>query len=103
MHFFLEYMVTLFYKKLRIKIVVYLLRESDSWFFSSSFLQNFYCVQTACDSEDTTTSIQSSYCFFIFCILMSSHTECYDSYCIVTLATFFMLPFFFTLCSIIMN
>jgi len=28
MYFFLKYIVTLFYKKLRIKIVVYLLRES---------------------------------------------------------------------------
>jgi len=31
MHFFLKNIVTLFYKKLRIKIVVFLLRESGPW------------------------------------------------------------------------
>jgi len=31
MYFFLKYIVTLFYKKLRIKIVVCLLRESGPW------------------------------------------------------------------------
>jgi len=31
MYFFLKYIVTLFYKKLRIKIVVRLLRESAPW------------------------------------------------------------------------
>jgi len=31
MYFFLKYIVTLFYKKLRIRIVVCLLRESGPW------------------------------------------------------------------------
>jgi len=33
MYFFLKYIVTLFYKKLRIKIVACLLRESGPWLF----------------------------------------------------------------------
>jgi len=32
MYLFIKYIVTLFYKKLRIKIVVCLLRESGPWF-----------------------------------------------------------------------
>jgi len=39
MHFFLKYIVTLFYKKLRIKIVVCLLRESGPWCHSLSLIR----------------------------------------------------------------
>jgi len=56
MYFFLKYIVTLFYKKLKIKIVVYLLRESgpcilvtfierlSSFFFHHYFLHTCICT-----------------------------------------------------------
>jgi len=40
MYFFLKYIVTLFYKNLKIKIVVCLLRESGPW----SLLFLLYCL-----------------------------------------------------------
>jgi len=38
MYFFLKYIVTLFYKKLRIKILVCLLRESGPWILNHFFI-----------------------------------------------------------------
>jgi len=39
MYFFLKYIVTLFYKKLRIKIVVSFLRESGPWILKAIFIK----------------------------------------------------------------
>jgi len=38
MYFYIKYIVTLFYKKLRIKIVVCLLRESGPWFVDVAYV-----------------------------------------------------------------
>jgi len=40
MYFFLKYIVTLFYKKLKIKIVACLLRESGPWKLGSKEIVN---------------------------------------------------------------
>jgi len=41
MYFSLKYIVTLFYKKLRIKIVVSLLRESGPWNLEWNLMKTF--------------------------------------------------------------
>jgi len=83
MYFFIKYIVTLFYKKLRIKIVVSLLRESGPWQLKQSSLYILIEVEvfTICIRNDRfytrllACSMQNSNTRLIACCLYT-YLEC---------------------------
>jgi len=74
MHFYLKYILTLFYKKLRIKIVVCLLRESGPWILSAprrgDVLKPSKCQSICSKNTERFTNCVKIICtsYFIMCI-----------------------------------